>query len=147
MNKFLQLSAYEILGLTIIGEARGEPIEGQVAVGCVVRNRLHAKSGQQWHDICLAPKQFSCWNENDPNFVILTDLTDQLLDGQPIRDIYLRQCMYIARGIIDWEILDNTNGSKNYVTTKLFNSQDRPKWALYPSQDPIIYGRQTFFNV
>ena len=29
-----------VLGLTLYGEARGEPIEGQIAVACCIKNRV-----------------------------------------------------------------------------------------------------------
>jgi spore germination cell wall hydrolase CwlJ-like protein len=35
-----QLSQLDTLALTIYGEARGERVEGRVAVACVVRNRI-----------------------------------------------------------------------------------------------------------
>ena len=47
---------------TIVLEAQGESLEGQVAVGEVIRNR--AKGGRRSvEEVCLAPYQFSCWND------------------------------------------------------------------------------------
>ena len=47
---------------TIILEAAGEGYEGMVAVGEVIRNR--AKFFQKdFKAVCLAPKQFSGWND------------------------------------------------------------------------------------
>jgi len=57
------------LAKTIYGEARGESIETMLAVGWVIRNRLHTKRyGDTYKDVVLQPKQFSCWNKNDPNY-------------------------------------------------------------------------------
>lgn len=54
---------------TIWAEARGEPLEGQIAVANVILNR--ARQGGWWGDdvvkVCRKPKQFSCWNNGDPN--------------------------------------------------------------------------------
>ena len=47
---------------TIILEAQGEPFNGQVAVGEVIRNRV-SKRWSTPRRVCLAPKQFSCWNQ------------------------------------------------------------------------------------
>lgn len=47
---------------TILGEAIGEPHEGQVAVGKVIRERAR-RSGKSVDEVCLAPKQFSFWNQ------------------------------------------------------------------------------------
>ena len=47
---------------TILLEAQNQPLEGQVAVGEVIRNRMK-KRGQTAPQVCRARKQFSCWNE------------------------------------------------------------------------------------
>lgn len=142
-----KLSPTEILGLTIIGEARGEPIEGQVAVGSVIRNRLHHNPKYtNYNDVCLARNQFSCWNENDPNYPFLLELAHRMIFGQVISDVYFSQCLWVAEGIADNKIADNTHGSQFYMTTELFNS-NRPKWATIPINDPETHGRQTFFNI
>lgn len=50
-----------IVVLTIYAEARGEPLEGKVAVAQVIANRAKLR-GTSMADECLRPKQFSCWN-------------------------------------------------------------------------------------
>lgn len=60
----------ELLQCLIYGEARGEDIEGQVAVAWVVRNRVLSPVtwwGTTWKSVMLKQKQFSCFNDNDPN--------------------------------------------------------------------------------
>ena len=62
-NNFLYLAK------TIYGEARGENVETMLVVGWVIRNRLHSKRyGDTYKDVVLQPKQFSCWNKDDPNY-------------------------------------------------------------------------------
>lgn len=141
------LSPAEILGLTIIGEARGEPIQGQVAVGCVIRNRMSANPSKyhSYTTVCLEPLQFSCWNSDDPNRQVLLELANKLLAGDILSDRYLVQCMYVARGINNWAIIDNTNGAVNYMTHDLFFSDKKPRWALKVSNIREI-GSQVFFN-
>jgi N-acetylmuramoyl-L-alanine amidase len=143
------LSPYEILGLTIIGEARGEPIEGQIAVGCTIRNRLRSNPHRykSYTDVCLAPLQFSCWNKSDPNRSFLLDLARKMVNSQTIADLYLKQCLFVARGIVDGFVIDTVKGGKNYMTTDLFNSSKRPGWADNPKDGTIIKGKQTFFDV
>jgi len=142
------LSDEEVLALTIIGEGRGEPIEGQVAIGCVNRNRLHHDPAKykSYKNVCLEKEQFSCWNENDPNRAYLLDLGSRMVNNQAINDIYLRQCIWVAHGIYDWSILDNTKGSLYYLTKKLFYD-NRPSWAKLPQTTPLTIGNQIFFNV
>ena len=136
----LNLPKEEILALTIYGEARGEPVEAQIAVGCVIRNRVSADKG--YNEVCLEPKQFSCWNEFDPNYPILTGLADKMTTHVFIPEPILKQCLYISFGIINGAILDNTHGSKNYMTTDLWNTHI-VDWAK-DMKISAIYGKQTF---
>lgn len=144
----LNCSPLEVLGLTLIGEVRGEHIEGQVAVGCDIRNRLHGNPTKykNYSDVCLEPEQYSCWNLNDINYKFLLQLAEELLNSQAISDPYLRQCLWVAQGISDWSIVDNTRNSLHYMTTSLFNSDKRPSWAKNAT-GIIVIDNQTFFNV
>jgi hypothetical protein len=125
-NLLPSLSEQEVLTLTIYGEARGEPIEGQIAVGCVIRNRTFEDN---YKEVCFKPDQFSCWNVNDPNYQVLIELGGKMLDGQIIQDMHLKQCDWIAAGIFANIILDNTRGAKNYLTTKMYHSDSAPRWT------------------
>ena len=64
--------------LTLIGEARGESYLGKVAVAEVIRNRMTRKflSDGTVVGTVLKPYQFSCWNTNDGNRLVIarTDL-------------------------------------------------------------------------
>ena len=53
--------------LCVFAEARGEPYEGQVAVGCVIRNRTSRKffSNGTVVDTVTKPHQFSWMNTGD----------------------------------------------------------------------------------
>lgn len=145
MIDLTKLSDLEILTLTIIGEARGEPIQGQVAVGSVVRNRVNRYHSSYVVE-CLKPKQFSCWNKNDPNYQMLIELAEELVNDQYFTDPYLVQCMYVAEGITSNQVLDNTHGALNYMTTDLFFSKSKPSWAMNVTNAKTI-GNQIFFNV
>lgn len=143
------LTPLEILTLTLIGEARGEPIESIVAVGSVIRNRLNNNPSKykDLGEVCLAKAQFSCWNENDPNLPLLKELAHKMVIGQPLSEPYYRQCQFLAKGIFDHSLIDNTKGSLNYLTNKLFFSDKRPKWASILMNDPVLHGSQVFFTV
>jgi N-acetylmuramoyl-L-alanine amidase len=52
---------------TMWAECRNEPFEGQRAVAHVILNRLKARKwGNTLASVCRWPKQFSCWNDSDP---------------------------------------------------------------------------------
>lgn len=76
----------DTLTRTLFGEARGEPLVGQVGVVHVVLNRLRTpgwwsrQKGDGIPDdtvaaVCRDPWQFSCWNPSDPNRAKLLALT------------------------------------------------------------------------
>lgn len=146
MGLLNNLSPIEIIALTIYGEARGEPIEGQIAVGFVIRNRFYSDQTKYktYNQVCLEPKQFSCWNQDDPNYNILTELAQKMIDGQSI-DVPMRQFMFIAEGVIYTNIYTNVGGNRYYLTTRMFDN-DRPIWAKN-AKNVIIKGNQTFFDV
>lgn len=137
----------EVLALTIYGEARGESIEGQIAVANVVMNRWRGNLGKYKtvKEVCLEPYQFSCWNKNDPNHDKLLALAKEMEFDKPTNPA-LKQCLYIARGVMGYNFLDNTKGAKNYMTTELLNSEGSPKWAEVRKNEKVI-GNHTFFNV
>lgn len=121
MADLSKLTKIQILALTAYGEARGEPIEGIVAVMSVIRNRVNEGrfGGNTYQAVCLKPKQFSCWNEDDPNRKLLDRAVESLEQG--ILPRVLELCMLLAEGITKGIIPDNTKGSNHYLTRKLFN--------------------------
>lgn len=126
------------LALTIYGEARGEPIEGQIAVASVIRNRIiknlqtwPAKEGQ-FVDICLTDKQFSCWNKSDPNYTELNTLVIEMERADFIPNYILKQCLFLAKGIISGELHSNIKGATHYLETNLYERlkhTDPNHWA------------------
>ena len=81
-----------IFAKTIWAEARGEPLEGQIAVANVILNR--ARQGGWWGDdiaeVCCKPKQFSCWNGGDPNRA--------RMDGLELQDRAFARAVSVAAG-------------------------------------------------
>lgn len=125
------MNGIHALALTVYGEARGESIEGQVAVACVVRNRVQTKFHNiiSYTDHCLAPYQFSCWNKNDPNYTKLKDFQKMLEQNTNITDLTFRQCLYLATGVAENYLKDNTSNATHYLVTSLYHSDNCPSWA------------------
>lgn len=143
------------LALTLYGESRGEPIEGIIAVGCVIRNRVNTDLnhdnkpdwwGEGYEGVCLAKLQFSCWNKFDPNYPLLMNLQDKLEDNIDITDKFFKECNWVAQGIISEDILDITQGATQYLTLALFNSKHKPDWAKN-AQLEVVKGNQVFLNI
>ena len=78
-----------IAAATICAEAGGEPYAGQVMVGETIANRA-IRSGASIRDVCLAPRQFSCWNNRGT-----MELRMQTMRKHPAWN----DCLMIAKGI------------------------------------------------
>lgn len=142
------LTVEQLLALTIYGEARGEPLEGQVAVANVIKNRVGING--DYRNVILKPKQFSCWNVNDKNYPKLKEMIHDLHSYGMFAlksDFAFMRCYMIATLTLEGLLKDNTGGAKDYMTTTEFNSEERPSWAKFPLNDPTIIGNHTFFNV
>lgn len=137
-----ELDSVQLLGLTIYGEARGEPVEGRIAVGSVVRNRL-GRYGEDYRAVCLKPKQFSCWNLTDPNRVTLLTAARLLLRNEAIGPD-LRECLFLAEGIIGERLRSNIGRACHYMTIALWKGNP-PAWAK-GKQPSALRGTHVFFT-
>lgn len=121
------------------GEARGEPVEGQIAVACVVRNRVNNPKwwGESWRGVMLKAKQFSAFNEGNPNRVKIEAM--DFSEGNP--GIVVVQLRYIMRGVRYNAIRDNTKGANHYHTNRV-----SPKWSK--GKDPTAqFGNHKFYKL
>lgn len=140
------LSPSQVLGLTIYGESRGEPVEGRIAVGCVVRNRLTlGRYGRDYKAVCLRKFQFSCWNEADPNRGVLIDAARLILRNDVIGPD-LRECLWIADGVVDQVVKDRSRGADHYLTHGLWRSAKCPSWAK-DREPAAIIGTHVFLRL
>jgi N-acetylmuramoyl-L-alanine amidase len=97
--------------LTIWREAQGESLEGQRAVLHVILNRAADK---RWpnspYEVCIQPKQFSCFNAGDPCAVKWPKRGTQPWD----------QILELVRNPGE----DPTGGANSYHTTAI-----KPAWS------------------
>jgi N-acetylmuramoyl-L-alanine amidase len=114
-------------------EARGEPYEGQVAVGEVMLNRLKNGSwGNTLESVILAPYQFSGWNTTSSERIAAF-----LLDSE---DPAYLQCLAA------WQ---EANAQSNFAKGALFYYNPSivttpPTWAL-PDRLTATIGHQQFY--
>ena len=155
-----------VLAQTIWGEARQEGTKGMLAVGNVIKNRAEANKsmfGQGIKGVALKPKQFSCWNEGDPNREKLKDILqyDKIISlrksptGEPFNEWfqkfkntgeYLEYKSYlkakeIAKQILDGPAPDPTKGAVYYHTTDV-----KPVWRTKLDQ-VAQYGNHIFYTL
>lgn len=133
------------LARTLWGEARGEPDDGKAAVAWVIRNRasragfaggLVGKSGAV-AKVCLAPWQFSCWNEGDPNRAKLLTLSDDRCEHERA----------IALAVLEGDIADPTHGADHYHTIARpgWAQQWPPSWAA-AMRETARFGGHVFYD-
>lgn len=122
----------DYMARTIYGEARGEGARGMQAVGNVIMNRIKQGGwfGASIKDVVLKPKQFSCWNENDPNrTVILSANAAQLATARNI-----------AERVMSGELSDITGGATHYHAKSI-----TPYWAKTLTKTATI-GNHIFYK-
>lgn len=118
--------------ITIWQEAQGEPYEGKVAVGEVIRERmLRNYSSDGTVAGTVARKwQFSGWDDRDYLILAL-----KLNDMDPVAQECIRA----------WNQSKNTRFAKSAVLyCNLAAVKKRPNWALEEKKVAVI-GRHTFF--
>ena len=132
----LALTDHHALALTIWGESRGGPIEGRVSVANVIRNRLNTgRWGDTYRAVVLAPWQFSCWKPQggQANYNAVQNIALQLVNDEKPEDAVLRECLWIAHGIIGEWIQDSVRRATHYHTSSM---KPKPYWAN--GRDPIV---------
>lgn len=134
---------------TLLGECANEPIEGQVAVACVIRNRVEHPRwwGRGWKGVCLARMQFSCWWETTANTARVYALAEAMLTRQAEtgpRSV-VGQLEWVATGAMNDLFLDNTHQSDHYLTSSMWRSHP-PNWASGRSPK-VVKGAHAFFNL
>lgn len=130
-----QLTDLQTLALTLYGEARSEPIEGRIAIANVIRNRVSASRpsfGLSLKGVCLKAWQFSCWlpGGGKENYEHLMKIARQVWteERQQHPAPILRECFWIADGLIANQFRDNTEGATHYCTFKLWK-ENPPAWT------------------
>ena len=117
------------LAVTIYGEARSEPEQGQIAVAYTILNR--AAKHRTLCDVALAPKQYSVFNNNPKLRAIAVSL--HLIPEQKniIDQKSWDQAVKVAQMVSRKYIEDPTNGATHYLAAKVMKSKGYryPRWS------------------
>jgi N-acetylmuramoyl-L-alanine amidase len=114
---------FDIFARTLYGEGRGEYAKSGpaalIAIANVIMNRFQkgGKYGQTLMDVCLKPRQFSCWNQNDPNRTLIQE---QGLE----KDLLFQFCQKVAQNVAKGLWPDLTRESDHYHALSC-----KPYWA------------------
>lgn len=108
----------QIAARTLWAEARGEPEDGQRAVAHVIVNRLRSNRwGPTLASVCVWDRQFSSWNNTDPNRTMLVSLSE----NDPAVVTFGR---YVEEALSRVDP-DPTQGALNYYAISI----PEPAWA------------------
>ena len=102
-----------IVALTILGEARGEGMEGMAGVASVIQTRMIERS-QSAKQVCLSPKQFSFWNGG------VSESTKKKLLATPQG----KNALYLADLVIHKQMISIVKGANHYHAISV-----APRWA------------------
>lgn len=135
----------EIAARTVYGEARGEIEKGKIAVAWVIRNR--AEHPGWWsrdpndditddtiEAVCRDPRQFSCWNKDDPN-------REKILAVNLDSDVF-RQCLALTAAVLANLVPDPTGGATHYHVDGV-----EPAWARGRDPDVTIGNHHFYIGV
>lgn len=143
---FSALDDLGLLEVCLFGETRGEPIEGQIGVANVIRNRVRLDLGgdnkpdwwgEGYKGVISCYAQFSClWPELGG-----INYTKVLAYANNYDKLFNAQLRWIATGILDDYLADNTHGATHYHAVSL----PAPAWTKGATHT-VTLGNHTFFT-
>lgn len=135
-----RLTDVQVAALTALREAVGDrsgaadtsSVEERIAVLTVIRNRVRQprRFGDSYKAVCLARKQFSCWNPGDPNRAKALAIGYLLATNQPVDDRAYLETEYLAQGVVAGIILDRVYGADHYHRDDISPPWSKGKLAL-----------------
>jgi N-acetylmuramoyl-L-alanine amidase len=142
------LSDRDAFLLTLWGEARGEPIEGKVAVASVVMNRYRAprRYGRTVKAVCHARAQFSCWWKfgGETNYRMVMARAEAVISGTTFDDPQWLECAWVVDGMLAGALRSRVGASTHYLTTALLRLAP-PAWAIR-KRAAFVVGAHSFFE-
>lgn len=129
-----------ILARAIFGEARSLSEKGKTAVGWSIKNRVDdPRWGDTYQKVILEPKQYSAFNEGDPN---LPFVKNPLTDETQINSWY--ECYEVAGKVMSGKISDPTDRANHYFSDNV----DPPYWTKTANAEfKIKIGNTLFYDL
>lgn len=137
-----RLSPLDLLTACIWAEARGEILEGQVAVCNVVLNRAVRRTIKE---VILQPAQFSWTNEKDPNYgAVIAQIQGRSAEQSLWHTAAVIAALGIARALVDL-----THGATHYLNielTRQLRGGGLPNWVDL-TKVTVKIGNHTFLKL
>lgn len=119
---------------TAYGEARGDPESLLGVIATILNRQGHGQWGDTVQDVVQAPKQYSSWNEGDPNRKKMLGQSALDPDFADIQD----QVVALMQG----EAKDPTGGAEFYFNPDTAN----PQWDFGKLEPTVKLGRHQFYK-
>ena len=118
-------SELQLLAMALFGEARGVPAKTRKAIGNVIINRaLHPGWwGRNLKEVILKPRQFSCFNPDDPNYQKLRNPLQY--ESRQVWERCCRDALEISKRLRNPTLPDPAQGANHYYDTSIAP----PSWA------------------
>ena len=131
------------LAATIYGEARGESLQGQVAVAYTVVNRAVNKTLCQ---VALANKQYSVFNNNPSMRAIALSKSIVPSFKNPIDKTSWDNAIKVSHMVLQKNVQDPTNGATHYYAPTLMAKMHYkiPKWITKYKLVAVIDGHKFY---
>ncbi|HAY21625.1 MAG TPA: hypothetical protein DCY27_05570 [Desulfobacterales bacterium] len=122
---FAEHSDLQLLAMALFGEARGVPKPTRQGIGHVMINRaLHPGWwGRSLKEVILKPWQFSCFNQNDPNYRKLRSPLQY--ETAEVWDNCCRDAIEVMARVNQPNLSDPVRGANHYYDTSI----PSPNWA------------------
>ena len=139
-NAFWKLTPTQLFALTLYGEARGESVEGKIAVGTIILERTRA--GNSIKRTILQPQQFSCFSPNDKQYYRLNIIAEEWKYNYK-KIPRLQECYAIAKGLVNGTITGHRllleNRATHFKTISV-----KPEWSKKMNLVITIGGHQFY---
>lgn len=143
------LSVPNVVALTVIGEAGGEPLLGRVAVAQVIGHRVrHVRRwSRDWRRVCLQRAQFSCWSAagGGNNYERVMALARRLTGGGTLFEYH--EVLWIVDGVMSGDVRDIVSGATHYYAPRAMRPRGSvPPWA--EGHEPVaVIGGHRFYKL
>lgn len=135
------------LATMIYGEARGESLQGQVAVAFTALNRAGKAANKTVCNVVLAPKQYSIFNDNPALYAAATNPHIEPKQKNEIDQESWLRAVEVAAVVMRKKVEDPTFGATHYLAPKLMaiKQYKYPKWSRQYTVVAII-GDHKFYK-
>ena len=117
-----------VIALTLLGEARGEGMQGMAGVASVIQTRAIERH-QTASQVCLAPKQFSFWNGG----------VSEAKKRELLKNPQANNALRLAKLVADKQMPDVVHGANHYHTLQV-----SPKWSKGEKPTAVIQNHKFY---